>query len=61
MKTSLREIPLDEARRFKALRESTQAPRTPLRFRPVIVHGPGEGYCLVDLGFALANELPVVR
>lgn len=33
----------------------------PLRFRYAIVAGPTDGFCVCHLGFALANELTLIR
>lgn len=49
-----------EAEERQALRLSTQAPNTPPRLWPVVVHGPTGGFCVVTQAFAAANELPVI-
>lgn len=56
-----REVSMEEARERWAVREGATAAGCPLRYRPVIVHGPGDGYLVVDLGFAVVNELAEVK
>jgi hypothetical protein len=57
---SLTERTAAEALKIWAMRIKVQAPKSPLRFRPVIVVGPTEGYIVIELGYAEANELPTI-
>ena len=57
----MNEMTLEAARQLKHFRESTMTPQCPLSLRPVIVHGPNDGYLVVTLGFLSANELAEVK
>lgn len=57
---SLTERTAADAVRVWEMRIKTQTLKTPIRFRPVIVVGPNEGYIVIDLGYAEANDLSIV-
>ncbi|WP_394794917.1 hypothetical protein [Armatimonas sp.] len=63
MKTSysLTERTAPEALRIWKTRTNAQTIKTPLRFRPVIVVGPTEGYIVIELGYAEANDLHIIN
>ena len=56
-----REKPLEEARQIRDGFLSTRVPKSPLRFSPCLIHGPTDGYLVVELGFALANDFEPVN
>jgi hypothetical protein len=57
---SLTERTASEALEIWAMRTERQNLKTPLRYRPVIVAGPTEGYIVIELGYATANNLPTI-
>jgi hypothetical protein len=61
MVSAMKETTLLEAEKIKAFRDSVTAPGCPLRYRPCIIHGPNDGYLVVELGFAQANDFAIVK
>lgn len=57
---SLTERTAAEALRIWETRTKAQTSKTSLKYRPVIVAGPTEGYIVIELGYAEANELPTI-
>ena len=52
---------LEAARKFRDGLIERQAAGCPLRFRPVIIAAEESGYYVVELGFAMKNDMTVVR
>lgn len=57
----MNEMTIEQARERRNLRLRTMVAGVPLRFRPVIIAGPNDGFIVVDLGFAQKNEFPIVE
>lgn len=53
----MKELTLTAAQELLATRLAALAPGCPPRLHPCIVHGPTDGYCVVTVGFARANDL----
>ncbi len=51
----------EEAQRRMDARVETLAANCPLRFRPAMIHGPADGFMVVELGWALAEGCNVIR
>ena len=51
----------EEAQRRMNARVETLAANCPLRFRPAMIHGPSDGYMVVELGWAQAEGHSVIR
>ena len=57
----MNETTLEAAQARKRLRLQMMVKGCPLRFWPVIIPGPNDGFLVVDLGFAQANEFLIVE
>lgn len=57
---SLTERTAADALEIWGLRTERQNPKSPLRYRPVIVVGPTNGYIVIEMGYATANKLPTI-
>lgn len=55
------EKPLGMCQSLAKFLEANMAPRLPLRFRPVIISGPNDGFIVCELGFAEANDFTPIR
>jgi len=51
----------DEAQKLRDSMSAATVAGCPLRYRPVVIHGPNDGFMVAELGFATANEMPVIR
>ncbi len=51
----------EEAQRRMDARIETLAPDCPLRYRPVMIHGPTDGFMVVELGWAEQECHSVIR
>jgi hypothetical protein len=58
---SLTERTATEALRIWEMRTKAQTSKTSLKYRPVIVVGPTDGYIVIELGYAEANNLSIVN
>jgi hypothetical protein len=57
---SMTETTLDEARAKAARFEKHLVHGSPLRFRPVVVVGPNEGFIVIEAGIAIAEGFEIV-
>lgn len=52
---------LEAARAFAASRDSHAVSNLPLRFRSVIIAAETEGFRVCDLGFAVTEQMEIIR
>ena len=57
---SMNETTMPEAEKKRDAFLNAMNRRQPLRMRPCIVNGPNGGYIVVELGFAVNNDLAIV-
>jgi hypothetical protein len=50
----------EEAQRRMDTRLETLAANCPLRYRPAMIHGPSDGYMVVELGWALGEGHSII-
>lgn len=51
----------EEAQRRMNQRVDILNPRTPLRNRPAMIHGPNDGFMVVELGWAEQEGLQIIK
>ncbi len=51
----------EEAQRRMDFRINSLNPNTPLRYRPVMIHGPNDGFMVVELGWAEQEGQQIIR